>query len=118
VTTEKGARDLEWVTLMIEAIKEAMEDSAGGEREFRADPKTQRAVTLDLIHLVESASKVSPGFKQNHPKVPWDLMSELRNHGLVHEYAEVDLDSLWAFVRDQLPGMARHLGRAKARPER
>jgi uncharacterized protein with HEPN domain len=67
---------------------------------------------------VESASKVSPAFKERHSKVPWALMNQLRNHGLVHEYTEVDLEGIWTFVHDELPVMARRPGRAKAGHDR
>jgi uncharacterized protein with HEPN domain len=117
VTAEKDTRDLARIVAMLQAIDDTIEDSSGGHREFLDDRKTQRALTLDLIHLTESASKVSKGFQDRHPLVPWVLMSQLRNHGLVHEYAELDTDGIWAFVRDELPKMARRLGSAKERAQ-
>lgn len=108
--TDKDARDSARVAAMVQAIVEVLEDSAGGVEEFQNDRKTQKAIILDLIHLTESASRISREFQDRHPKVPWALMNQLRNHGLVHEYGEVDLDGVWVFVRDEIPRISRSLG--------
>jgi uncharacterized protein with HEPN domain len=71
----------------------------------------QKAVLLDLIHLTESAEKTSAGLKERNPTVPWARLSRLRNRGLVHDYAEADLEDIWAFVREELPRIRRKLDR-------
>ncbi|MGC2288761.1 MAG: HepT-like ribonuclease domain-containing protein [Thermoplasmata archaeon] len=110
--TSKSMRDKLRVTAMTEAAEEAKRDAAGGKAMFLLRGLAQKAVLLDLIHFTESAEKTSPAFKNLNPRVPWERLSRLRNRGLVHEYVEVDLEDLWTFVRDELPGIRRLLDRA------
>jgi uncharacterized protein with HEPN domain len=96
---------------MIEAAEEAKRDSAGGKGAFLKAGLVQKAVLLDLIHLTESAEKTSASLKKRNPTVPWARLSRLRNRGLVHDDAEVDLEELWSFVREDLPRIRRQLDR-------
>jgi uncharacterized protein with HEPN domain len=111
--TGKAERDRLRVTAMIEAIEEARRDAAGGRSSFVSPGLVQKAVLLDLIHLTESAEKASPGLKKGNPGVPWARLSRLRNRGLVHDYAEVDLEEIWAFVREELPRIRTQLQRLR-----
>ena len=72
---------------------------------------TQKAILLDLIRMTESAETASSGLKKNNPGIPWAGLGRLRNTGLVHDYAELDLEVSWAFVRDELPRIRRQLDR-------
>jgi uncharacterized protein with HEPN domain len=94
---------------MIDAAEEAKRDSAAGKEEFMKPGLVQKAVLLDLIHLTESAEKASPGVKKLNPRIPWERLSRLRNSGLVHDYTEMDLEDVWAFVREELPRVRRQL---------
>lgn len=96
---------------MIEAVEEAKRDAAGGKTAFLEAGLVQKAVLLDLIHLTESAETASAGLKKRNPAIPWARLSRLRNRGLVHDYAEADLEDIWAFVRDELPKIRRRLDR-------
>jgi uncharacterized protein with HEPN domain len=104
-------RDRLRVAAMIEAAEEAKRDSAGGKATFVQPGLVQKAVLLDLIHLTESAEKTSAGLKKGNSTVPWERLSRLRNRGLVHDYAEADLEDIWAFVREELPRIRRKLDR-------
>jgi uncharacterized protein with HEPN domain len=107
--TSKSTRDQLRVTAMTEAAEEAKRDSAGGKATFLQGGLAQKAVLLDLIHFTESAERTSPAFKRLNPRVPWLRLNRLRNRGLVRDYAEVDLEDIWTFVRDELPGIRRKL---------
>jgi uncharacterized protein with HEPN domain len=98
---------------MIRAIAEAEKDSADGREAFFSDERTRKVILLDLVYLVESASKVSPAFRKANPLVAWDRMSALRNQGVVHAYTEIDLNDVWVFVRDEVPMIGRRLRRAR-----
>jgi uncharacterized protein with HEPN domain len=111
--TGKASRDRLRVIAMIEAAEEAKRDAVGGKGAFLEGGFPQKAVLLDLIHLTESAEKSSPGMKKMNPRVPWERLSRLRNRGLVHDYAEVDLEDIWAFVKDELPRLRRQLDRVR-----
>jgi len=111
--TGKVERDRLRVAAMIEAAGEAKLDSSEGKATFLEAGKTQKAVLLDLIHFTESAERTSHGFKLKNPTIPWDRLSRLRNRGLVHDYTEVDLEDIWAFVSIELPKIRKRLDRAK-----
>jgi uncharacterized protein with HEPN domain len=98
---------------MIEAAEEAKRDSSAGKAAFLEAGLVQKAILLDLIHFTESAEKASAGLKKRNPAVPWGRLSRLRNRGLVHDYAEADLEDLWAFVRQELPLVRRQLDRLR-----
>lgn len=66
---------------------------------------------LVLIHGTESSEKSSAGFKKANPRIYWRRLTQLRNHGLVHDYKEVDLTDPWQFARDELPRRRRQLDR-------
>lgn len=111
--TAKSARDQARVAAMIEAVKEALDDSSSGEGAFLAGGLVQKAVLLDLIHLTESADRASQGFKQRNQRIPWERLARLRNRGLVHDYVQADLHEIWSFVRDELPKIRKQLDRVK-----
>jgi uncharacterized protein with HEPN domain len=111
--TTKAERDRLRITAMLQSAGEAVDDSATGKAAVLEGGLTQKAVLLDLIHLTESADRVSPGVKKLNPGVPWERLRRLRNRGLVHDYAEVDLEEVWEFVREELPRVRRQLNRMK-----
>jgi len=108
---DKPARDRLRVAAMIDAAEEAKRESAEGKTRFLEGGLLQKAILLDLIHFTESAEKTSPAFKSRNSRIPWSRLSRLRNRGLVHDYAEADLEDVWRFVRDELPRIRRALDR-------
>jgi uncharacterized protein with HEPN domain len=111
--TTKPTRDRLRATSMIEAAEEAMRDASTGKAGFIEGGLGQKAVLLDLIHLTESAERLSRGTKTLNPQIPWQRLNRLRNGGLVHDYTEIDLEDVWAFVRVELPRLRRQLDRLK-----
>lgn len=69
---------------------------------FGADPKTMKAVELDLIVIGEAANQIPDQVQEQHPQIPWALMRAMRNR-LVHVYFSVDADLLWDTVQGDLP---------------
>lgn len=107
------SRDRLRVTAMIEASEEAKADASAGRNEFKRGGLVQKAVLLDLIHLTESADRASSSLKKLNPRIPWTRLSRLRNYGLVHDYVQVNIDDVWAFVSTELPAIRRLLDRVK-----
>lgn len=52
--------------------------------------------------LGEAARRVSDSFKEAHQEVPWSDMTGMRNV-VIHDYAELDFDALWATINKDLP---------------
>ena len=116
MTKEKAERDRFRVALMIEAAEEARRDSEIGEKAFINDRRSRAVLLLDLIHLTESADKLSAGFKNANPAIDWRRLRDLRNEGLVHDYPEADFGDIWNFVRSELPKLRRQLDRVSHSP--
>ena len=70
--------------------------------QFRADPKTAKAVVWNPIMMGEAAGHVPLKVQQAYPAVPWRQMRGIRNR-IVHGYDTVDLEIVWKAVRDELP---------------
>jgi uncharacterized protein with HEPN domain len=69
--------------------------------EFRKDGKTVRAVIRSIEVIGEAASKLSLEFRKEHPEVPWNKISGMRNH-LIHVYFDIDYHIIWQTVKENL----------------
>ena len=72
-----------------------------GRQAFEADEVRQ----LALLHLIqvlgEAASRVSAGFRDGHPELPWAQMVGMRNR-IVHGDDHVDPDIVWRVATEDL----------------
>ncbi len=71
------------------------------EAAFMASRLHQNAVIRSLEVIGEAAGKVSPGVQAAHPEIPWREITGMR-HRLIHGYAEVRLDLVWAVAQERL----------------
>lgn len=72
-------------------------------KEFERDDRTAFAVIRALEMLGEAARHIPEEVRSSHPDVPWSDMTGMRNV-LIHDYLEVDLETVWLTVRNDLPG--------------
>jgi len=93
---------------MLEALERIRGFSSGGRSSFFAEEVTQEAVSYELLKLGEAASRLSKGFRDSHPDIPWSRLVGLRNE-IIHEYFRVIPENLWAFVETELDGLERSL---------
>ena len=78
------------------------------EAAFLASRLHQNAVIPSLAAIGKAAGKVSAGFCAEHPESPWREITGMR-HRLIHGYAEVRLDVVWAVVETRLPPLLETL---------
>ncbi|KJS38449.1 MAG: hypothetical protein VR70_10075 [Rhodospirillaceae bacterium BRH_c57] len=71
---------------------------------FDASRLHQNAVIRSLEVIGEAAGKVSPALCLEHPEIPWREITGMR-HRLIHGYADVRLDVVWAVLRNRLPAL-------------
>lgn len=94
---------------MLDYAREA-EDMAQGR--VRADLDADRMFNLALVRLVEvvgeAASRVESDFRALHPQVQWRDIVATRNR-LIHQYYQVDLDTIWWIVQDAVPPLIAQL---------
>lgn len=76
--------------------------------EFSGDRKTINAVIRSLEVLGEASRKIPDYIKAEAPEVPWKRMAGMRNK-LIHEYFGVDLEIVWAVIKEELPPLLPYL---------
>lgn len=85
-----------------EAIERIEKYAKGGRRAFERDELLQVWVVHHVRIIGEAARRLSGPFRSRHRDVPWAEIIAMRNI-LVHEYFGVDVDVVWATVRQDLP---------------
>ena len=55
-----------------------------------------------LIQISENAKWLSDEYKKRHVSIPWTAISGLRNK-IVHDYGHVDLDIVYATLKNDIP---------------
>lgn len=88
-------RDRAYLWDMLEAARQAVDFTRGLTFDaYVADPMRRMAVERSLELLGEAARRVTAGFREGHPEIPWRDLIGLRNV-LAHDYGEVKQDRLW-----------------------
>ncbi len=65
-------------------------------------PMAQDAVIRNFEVIGEAVKRIPDSLKQEHPDIPWRRISGLRDV-LIHQYMSVDLEAVWAIVKEELP---------------
>ena len=71
-------------------------------KEIRSDPVLSRAVARSLEVIGEAAKQISPGFRAQHPRCPWEKMSGMRDV-LVHRYFGIDWEIVQNVLEKEMP---------------
>ena len=94
---------------MLDHAAEASEMTQG---RSRADLDTDMMLNLSLVRLMEvvgeASRRVPQDFRARYPHVPWSLSSDLHNQ-LIHAYDEINFDTLWEIIRDEVPPLIEQL---------
>jgi uncharacterized protein with HEPN domain len=88
---------------------QGIDDAAALER----DQKIQDAVIRNIEIIGEAANKIqkqAPGFVAAHPSLPWREIRGMRNR-MVHNYFDINIDTLWSTVKDDLPKLKQQTDR-------
>ena len=65
--------------------------------ELEADVLRYYGIVKNIEIIGEAANMLSSQFKETHTEVEWRPISNMRNF-LVHEYFQVDNDTVWAVI--------------------
>ena len=102
-------RDASYLWDMLEASRQVLDFTHGLTfAEYSQNPMLYLAVERAIQIIGEAANRVSPGFQQAHPEIPWRQIVAQRNV-LVHEYGDVDPALIWDLVREHIPRLADQL---------
>jgi uncharacterized protein with HEPN domain len=68
---------------------------------FIGSPMAQDAVIRNFEVIGEAVKRIPESLKEERPDIPWRRIAGLRDV-LIHQYLRVDLEAVWAIVRDDL----------------
>lgn len=106
---------------MLDSAREAQSFVTGLSRR---DLSSSRVICLALVKALEiigeAARKTTEEFREGQPQIPWRKIISMR-HRLVHEYDNINLDTVWRVSTEELPVLIRQLrellGESDAKPK-
>lgn len=97
---------------MLEAATKAVAYTRGHERAALEAEEMRALAVVRLLEIVgEAARAVTDSTRAQFSEVPWKQIAGTRDR-LIHGYEAVDLDVVWAIVRDDLPFLVEQIDRA------
>jgi len=103
-------RDRLFLGHVLEAIATIESFTVEGQEEFMADLKTQSAVVRQIEIIGEAVKNLDAALLANEPNVPWRQIAGTRDR-LIHAYFKVDLEAVWAMVKQDLPPLKQNIRR-------
>lgn len=101
---------------MLDYARKALCSVQGRSRQDLEDDDVLAAALERFIEILgEAAGRVSEETRSAMPEVPWRAIVSMRNR-LVHGYAAVDRDIVWAVVTTDLPNLVKTLEHHLATP--
>lgn len=101
-----NSRDLELLKNIldyIEQIDEANSQFQNQKENFETNSVYRNSVALCVLQIGELAKKLSNEYKQyTCDEIPWHQIQGLRNV-VAHEYGNIDADSLWETITEDIP---------------
>ena len=85
---------LEKIVQYCEEIEHAHREYNCSFQSFCSSPTYRNAVALCLMQIGELTNKLSEGFKEAHPEIPWRAIRGMRNV-VAHEYGSIDKETVW-----------------------
>ena len=93
-----------YIEQVIECIRRIGEDATPGRDAVLASHTLQDAIVRNLQVLCESTQRIDQLHKERHPEIDWRSIAGMRNV-LVHDYFEVDFETVWLIVTRDLPSL-------------
>jgi len=98
-----NSRDAGYLWDMLQAARRLQEFTAGVSFEaYLESVLLQSAVERQLEILGEAARRMSEGFRQEHPEIPWSSIIGQRNV-IAHQYDDIEQEQLWSVVTSGIP---------------
>lgn len=78
--------------------------------ELEADNLKYYGVVKNIEIIGEATYKLTRAFCSEHADTPWDFIAKMR-HVLVHDYNQIDPESVWKVIREDLPSLRVQIAR-------
>ncbi|MBT1169746.1 HepT-like ribonuclease domain-containing protein [Bifidobacterium sp. SO4] len=103
-------RDQTTLIRLLEHLNHAIEDARGTQSpdDLFADRMRFNSVAMEMTQAQECARRLSGSCRQSMPDLPWAELRALRNV-LVHDYDEIDVESLYDTVMHDASELAARL---------
>ena len=102
-------RDASYLWDRLDAARKILDFTQGVTfEEYSANPMLSFAVERAVEIIGEAANRVSLGFQQAHPEIPWRRIVAQRNV-LAHEYGDIEHALIWDLVQKHIPKLAEQL---------
>jgi uncharacterized protein with HEPN domain len=102
-------RDASYLWDMLDAARTVLEFTRGASfSEYSENRLLHLAVERAIQIIGEAANRVSSGFQEAHPEIPWRKIVDQRNV-LVHEYGDVEHALVWELVQLYIPQLVQQL---------
>ena len=96
-------RDDSRVRHMLDAMQRIVELSKDLDRaQLRKHENVTEMILFNLMVLGEAANNITREFAAKNPDVDWKGLSGVR-HKIVHDYADIDFDTIWDILQNDLP---------------
>jgi uncharacterized protein with HEPN domain len=110
--------DQQTLVIIREATRALIEHAAGHTREsFDADRKSRSAVLFEIVLQGEGAKRLSGGFRDRNPEIPWSQIAGMRDR-IVHSFDAISFDIVWEVVQVHAPAVLSDLDRIIATEHR
>ncbi|MBP5668671.1 MAG: DUF86 domain-containing protein [Salinivirgaceae bacterium] len=98
----ESVRDHDRLEHIVEAIDNILEFSEGKTvEEMEANKLIYYGIVKNIEIIGEAAYKLTNAFRHQHSETLWDVIMKMR-HILVHDYYQIDCQSVWKVVKEDL----------------
>jgi len=95
-------------------VSQALKDRTA--EDYAGDENLRLAVERRIEIIGEAARRISRGFRDAHPEIPWRKIIAQRNV-LAHEYGEIQDEIVWELARVGIPSLIAVLEKLVPVPE-
>ena len=96
-------RDDSRVRHMLNAMERVVELCKGLDRaQLKSHESTTESILFNLMILGEAANNITREFATKNPDVDWKGLAGVR-HKIVHDYADIDFDTIWDILQSDIP---------------